>query len=58
MESVSLNNLDKFNKGLEQLDMQGTLTLLNILAQRALYLQMNPEPKKNIIELPKKKIVL
>ena len=49
--------MDKFQESLEALDLQGVLLLMNVLAQRALFLQMNP-PKKAKIEIPKKELIL
>lgn len=51
---------NKFNKSLEALDLQGILLLMNVLAQRALFLQMNPptkKPKSGIITPDEKKVI-
>lgn len=47
---------DKFKDSLEALDLQGVLLLLNVLAQRAIYLQMNP-PKKKKIEVVQPQLI-
>ena len=50
--------MDKFKESLEALDLQGVLLLMNVLAQRALFLQMNPPAPKSKIEIPKKELIL
>jgi hypothetical protein len=50
--------VEKFQESLEALDLQGTLLLMNVLAQRALFLQMNPPAKKSKITVPKKGLIL
>lgn len=49
--------MEKFKESLEKLDLEGTLVLMNVLAQRALFLQMNP-PKKSKLQVPKKELIL
>jgi hypothetical protein len=53
---VSDEIVEKFQESLEALDLQGILVLMNVLAQRALFLQMNP-PKKSKIQKPSLELI-